>query len=373
MSKKVTNQTQEILDLYRSGMTNKTEIARRVFGDSSENSRGYVRRAIINYETNRALYDECERVGIPVEDVKHYWHKGQHFSINVKGDSSEVNLDEFKTELISEIKKWSPSYKKIKRDKLKDPHCLVFDPADVHIGKLSSAFETGEDYNQQIAVQRVMDGMSGIINRASGYNIDKIIFIAGNDILHIDNPKRQTTSGTPQDTDGMWYDNFIMAKKLLIDVIESLMTVADVHVVFNPSNHDFMSGFMLLQCVEAWFSDCDNVSFDNDMKHRKYTVYGNNLIGSTHMDGAKIQDLPLLMAHEASDKWHKCNHRYIYGHHIHHKSSKDYMSVNVETLRSPSGTDSWHHRNGYQHAPKAVEAFIHHPINGQVARLTHLF
>lgn len=373
MLKKSTNQTKQILDLYRSGMKNKAEISRRVFDCSDEGNRSIVRRVISHYENNRALYDECEKVGIPVEDVKHYWHKGKHFSINVKGGGSDINLEEFKSNLISEIKNWSPNYKTINREKFNDPHCLVFDPADIHIGKLSSSFETGEEYNQQIAVKRVMDGMSGIIKRSSGYNIEKVIFIAGNDVLHIDNPKRQTTSGTPQDTDGMWYDNFITAKRLLIDIIESLMLISDVHVVFNPSNHDFMSGFMLLQCVEAWFSRCKNVTFDNDMKHRKYTVYGNNLIGSTHMDGAKVQDLPLLMAHEASDKWHKCNHRYIYGHHIHHKSSKDYMSVNVETLRSPSSADSWHHRNGYQHSPKAVEAFIHHPINGQVARLTHLF
>ena len=373
MSKKVTNQTQEILDLYRSGMTNKTEIARKVFNSDSEMNRGTVRRAISKYENNRAIHDECEKVGIPVEDVKHYWHKGQHFSINVKGESSDVNLEEFKTELIAEIKSWAPSYKKIKREKVKDGHCLVFDPADIHIGKLCSSFETGEEYNSQIAVKRVKEGLTGILNKSSGFNIDKIIFITGNDILHIDNPRRQTTSGTPQDTDGMWYDNFVIAKKLLVDIIEILCQIADVEVVYNPSNHDFMSGFMLLQCVEAWFIKSKNVTFNNDMSHRKYSVYGDNLIGSTHMDGAKIANLPLLMAHEASDKWHKCKHRYIYGHHIHHKSSKDFMSVNVETLRSPSGTDSWHHRSGYQFSPQACEAFIHHPLNGQVARLTHLF
>lgn len=49
------------------------------------------------------------------------------------------------------------------------------------------------------------------------------------------------------------------------------------------------------------------------------------------------------------------------------------MSVCVEALRSPSGTDSWHHRNGFAHAPKAIEGFIHHKEHGQVARITHLF
>lgn len=58
MSKKVTNQTQEILDLYRSGMTNKTEITRRVFGDDDERNRSVVRRVIKNYDNNRAIYDE---------------------------------------------------------------------------------------------------------------------------------------------------------------------------------------------------------------------------------------------------------------------------------------------------------------------------
>jgi hypothetical protein len=78
----------------------------------------------------------------------------------------------------------------------------------LHIGKLATAFETGEDYNSQIAVKRAKDGLQGILNKSEGFYIDKVLFVAGNDILHTDNTKRTTTAGTPQDTDGMWYDNF---------------------------------------------------------------------------------------------------------------------------------------------------------------------
>jgi hypothetical protein len=362
-----------VLELYDNGMTNKTEISRRITKefdlDSNPDAVRMQVRTIIN---NRAIDDECESVGIDPAKVKHYWYKGKHYSINVSG-KDDFDPESFISELTEEISKWSPKYKKIKRKKTNDPHCLVFDPADIHIGKLCSSFETGEEYNSQIAVQRVKEGLEGILSKSESWNIDKIIFIAGNDILHTDNPRRQTTSMTPQDTDGMWYENFVTAKRLLIDIIETLMSVADVEVVYNPSNHDYMSGFMLLQCIESWFRKSKNVTFDNDMSHRKYTIYGKNLIGSTHMDGAKSQDLPMLMAHEASENWNDCKHRYIYGHHIHHKTSKDVFSVCIETLRSPSGSDSWHHRKGYQHAPKAVEAFIHSPEHGQVARLTHLF
>ena len=120
------------------------------------------------------------------------------------------------------MKIYSPSYPNIKRKKTKDPHLLVIDPADVHIGKLSTSFETGEEYDSEIAIQRVRDGVQGILDKTSGYEIDKFLLIIGNDILHIDTPKRQTTSGTPQDTDGMWYESFLKAKSIYVEVIEKL-------------------------------------------------------------------------------------------------------------------------------------------------------
>ena len=86
---------------------------------------------------------------------------------------------------------------------------------------------------------------------------------------------------------------------------------------------------------------------------------------------------------------------YWYLHHIHHKVrklngvllEKDYADVSVmkthglrvdsrvhvEYVRTPSGTDSWHHRKGYEYGIKAIEGFLHHPENGQVARFSHIF
>jgi hypothetical protein len=79
------------------------------------------------------------------------------------------------------------------------------------------------------------------------------------------------------------------------------------------------------------------------------------------------------MATEFPLEWSQTKHRYVYTHHVHHKTSKDYIGVTVESLRSPSGTDSWHHRNGYTGVPKAVEGFLHHKEFGQVCRITHIF
>jgi hypothetical protein len=320
-----------------------------------------------------AIYKESKEIGLPVEDIKHGWLKTERSSMFFTNPLyKKKEQDGFYNELIKDLQEFSPVFPIIKRNNTSDSHLLVIDPADIHIGKLAREFETGDEYNSKIAVERVLNGVQGILDKSRGFNIDKILFIGGNDILHIDTPKRQTTSGTPQDTDGMWYDNFLIAKQLYIDVLMMLLPVADVHFVFNPSNHDYTNGFFLADVIKTYFRNCENITFDCSISHRKYFTYHSNLIGSTHGDGARSSDLPLLMAHEAKD-WSNCKHRYIYTHHVHHKTSKDHIGVTIESLRSPSSTDSWHSRNGYTGVPKAVEGFIHHKDFGQVARLTHIF
>ena len=323
------------------------------------------------YKDHEGLAEECEASGIPLESVKHYWYKGKHFSIFSK--TKEVNYDDLMNDVTEKMRKYSPKYQKIKYTKPKDGHLLVIDPADLHIGKLAKAFETGDEYNHKIAIDRVHRGVDGILQKSSAFPIEKIILIIGNDILHVDNAKSSTTSGTHQDTDLMRFDAFNIALQLYVEVIEKLASIAPLHIQYDPSNHDYLTGFFLANTIKAWFRNHKGVTANVSVAHRKYSVYGKNLIGSTHGDGAKEADLPMLMAHEAKEHWNYCIHRYFYTHHIHHKKSRDYMSVCVESLRSASGTDSWHHRNGYQHAPKAIEGYIHHPEHGQVARITHLF
>jgi hypothetical protein len=182
-----------------------------------------------------------------------------------------------------------------------------------------------------------------------------------------------------QDTDGMWYDNFKIARGVYCHIINMLSTISDVHVIHCPSNHDYMTGFMLADAVNCYFHNNKNITFDVSNVHRKYVKYGKNLLNFSHGDGAKIDKIPYLSAHEVPQLWADTMYRYAFMHHIHHKqyykflSGADFIGMTVEYLRSPSGTDRWHADNGYTGSKVALEAFIHHPENGQVCRLTHNF
>lgn len=357
--------------------TNNTHLARFLLPEADPKESESFRRHISNLRNNQGVLDACDNLGVDPTTTPMLWLKSKNESIRVTNPlfvkPEEKHFANLTENLISDLQAYAPKFIELKRIENKDSYLLVIDPADIHIGKLCSAFESGETYNNQVAVKRVLEGVRGILTKVSSFNIDKILFIGGNDILHIDNPQRTTTSGTPQDTDGMWHTNFLIAKQLYVDVLEILLTVADVHFTFNPSNHDYTNGFFLSQVIETYFKNCKNITFDCGIAHRKAYQYHTNLIGTTHGDGAKQMDLPLLMAVEFSKEWAETKHRYIYTHHVHHKTSKDYAGITVESLRSPSGTDSWHHRNGYQHAPKAVEGFLHSKEHGQIMRLTHIF
>ena len=217
------------------------------------------------------------------------------------------------------------------------------------------------------------------MDKSSAWNIDQVYFIIGNDVLHTDNTTGSTTKGTNQDTDGMWYDNFKIARAVYSHIIKKLSIIAPVHVIHCPSNHDQMTGFMLADAVSCYFHNDKNITFDVSAMHRKYVKYGKNLLNFSHGDGAKLDQVPYLAAHEVPQLWADTVFRYGFLHHIHHKdmfkfrSGKDFIGMTVEYLRSPSGADKWHSDKGYVGSKISIEAFIHHPTGGQVARLTHNF
>ena len=322
------------------------------------------------------LADECNEVGIDVNSVSHYWYKSKKFSIFAK--PNEYTRDEFLKSIEDLISNYSPSYPHIDYPKREDGHLLIINPADVHIGKFADSLETGEDYNIEIAKERVREGVKGILRNAEGFPIEKILFCIGNDILHTDNTMGSTTRLTPQDTDGKWFRHFTEALELYVEIVEMLIQIAPVDCIHSMSNHDYMSGFHLAHALKSWYRNTDSVYVDADPKHRKYYSWKNSLIGLTHGDGAKLNNLPLHMAQEEPKMWAETKYRYWYLHHLHHKqrykfmSSFDNIGVTVEFLRSPSGSDSWHYQKGYTGSIKAVEGFIHNKY-GQIAHLTHIF
>ena len=384
---------QQIDEQLANGQTNYSKIARDIVGNIKglDTFRTYISRRAKRkdkiYLSENSIVDETLHRGNLKDDTwKVAWVKNPDTGVsalvtNPDYANSGIDYDLIRDDMVEEFKKLSPIVKPYKRKKTKNNHCLVLDIADLHIGKLSTLNGVGsnEEYNIDVAIKRALESAESLMDKSAAWNIDQVYFIIGNDVLHTDNTTGSTTKLTQQDTDGIWYDNFKIARLVYSHIIKKLSIVAPVHVIHCPSNHDKMTGFMLADAVSCYFHNDKNITFDVSTMHRKYVKYGKNLLNFSHGDGAKLDQVPYLAAHEVPRLWADTVFRYGYLHHIHHKdmfkfrSGKDFIGMTVEYLRSPSGADKWHSDKGYVGSKISIEAFIHHPTGGQVARLTHNF
>ena len=286
--------------------------------------------------------------------------------------AADKDFEKLAKEVIKEAKEYSPKYPKLNYKKYTDGHLLFMCPSDLHIGKLCRSFVSGEEYNDQIAVSRALEGVRGCLAKSQGFNIDKTILLLSGDLLHVDNFNMTTTGGTRQDSTGLLSDHFLIAKRLMVEIIEMLLQVSTVHVMFTPGNHDNTVGWMVAELLAAWFRHNKDVTFDVSLQMRKYYKYKNNLISSCHGHKIKADTLPMIVADECPD-WSSTKYRYMFTQHIHHKISKQYPGLWVESLMSTSEADTWHATSGYQSSNnKAIEAFLFSEF-GQIARITHLF
>ena len=235
--------------------------------------------SVENVNENSALTLHLKDRGISKKDivsVKHWQSaSGEYrFSIVTKEDLGMQEKDIF-DKVKSFITKYSPAYPSIRHEnKKQSPHLLIINPADIHIGKYAHKKETGESYNTPIAIKRVIEGVQGLIDKSKGFNIEKVLFCIGNDVLHIDNVYGTTTKGTPQDTDGKWWEHYEAALSLYVNCVEMLREIAPVDVIHSMSNHDYQSGFHLAHTLQAWFRHAQDVTFDVSVAHRKYYTYG---------------------------------------------------------------------------------------------------
>jgi len=338
--------------------------------------------------------------------LKHYWkiakdEDGNGYSVFIRNPDAPDEVLSFRDLIAETLNELTFDLKLPKRFEAQDGNLLVLDPADVHIGKLCIASETGYTYNEEIAAHRLIEGSRLLLERGLEEGVSRVAFIMGNDKAHIDTPRGTTTSGTPQDASTSLFEIYRVAQRADIAVINMALEMGlEVHPIHVSSNHDWVLGWTIAQAVGAMFSGHPNVHVNDyylSERHRKYFRFANNLIAWTHADGAKEKDLTALMLKEAPQHVGECDFRYWYLHHLHHKITrrqgiiemtreKDHIAMTaihtgpgkelsdtaIEYVRSTSPPDGWHDRNGYVNR-QAVEAFIHHPHEGQKTRLTEYF
>ena len=275
--------------------------------------------------------------------------------------------------LLTEFRKSAPKSKPLKYRR--GEHLLEVDIFDPHFGKLCWAPETGQNYDLKLAAIGYEQAVDGLLARAKGFDIDRILFPLGNDFFHTDSSSPTTSAGTPQDVDGRWQKSWLAGRVAARNAILRLREVAPVDVVMVPGNHDHDRVFYLGDALEGWLSKTPGVTINNLPSLRKYFRYGGNLIGLTHGHAEKHANLPLIMATESAAAWAATKFREFHLGHwhslktIHFQPVTEFNGIRVRILSSLTPPDAWHKKMGYE-GLRSANAFVWHKSEGCVAQFS---
>ena len=313
---------------------------------------------------------EARSVGIDPKTISSFWYKSKKWSINGKSAKNANTFYKWESEFLEKIKQFAPSEAVAPKYSFDNPKLAVINPCDTHFGK----YANGKGLKE--TKEKFIKGIKGIASQLAKNKVEQIIFVGGNDVLHTDGLGRTTTSGTPQDTDGNWYDAFDLANECYQYAIDTLSKIAPIHYVHCMSNHDYVIGYTLSKALQAFFSNYSNVTFDVSAEHRKYVRYGYSLIGFSHGDGATDTKLADLIKTEAKDDYAKVHKCYWILSHLHHlikkantkKVAEEHGDVlvirrmptekgvcHIKNCHSISEPDDWHKKKGYVASTMAID------------------
>ena len=234
---------------------------------------------------------------------------------------------------------------------------LVVPIADLHFNLLADKYSTGNNYNTDISEKYYYYTLDDIVGRTRHERFEKVLFVVGNDFINADNLNGTTTRGTPQDNNTEWFNIINKTTQLIIDGISLLSTIAPVDVIYVPSNHDLHTMFGIMQTINAWYKDDDNINIDTSPLPRKYYKHGKTLLGFSH--DIKVKNALEIFTSEAKDKWSDCNHMVWMLAHLHQQMVYDKQGY-LEIMRLPtiSGWSRWSNNKGYIQSDKKNQAFI---------------
>jgi len=278
--------------------------------------------------------------------------KVKHFELAAQGLIDKIPLFKFKEQVPAFV---APS-----------GVALEIAPIDAHFAKLAWGVETLRvDYDLDIAVKNYMHVIEQNLAWGSVFRPEKIFFIVGNDLMHSENYSGTTPSGhNILDVDTRLPKLIEAALEINVKAIYKCRELAAVEVLWIPGNPDPTASLWLCMALKHHFKEDEFVKVDVSPAVRKARLWGNLLVGWTHMITGKHAAWANELAQAFPELWGKSKFREWHHGHLHKKSEVKTTPVMTQggvlmrQLTALSPIDAWHFENLFTDAVPGGEAFL---------------
>lgn len=251
--------------------------------------------------------------------------------------------------------------------------CTIYPIADIHIGMLCWAKETGAPWDLDIATEVLVNALVRLA--AGSPNSEQAVLVLLGDFVHWDGIDAVTpTAHNILDSD----IRFQKLQKAALEVVEKAVEIIArkhkrVRVIQCEGNHDLASSSWLRVVLSRIFRDDPRVSIDETPMPYHAFLHGDVMIGFHHGHRKQGKNLPGIFASEPRFRkmWGQATHTYIHTGHLH--SSELYISDSggavVERHPTLAARDAYTTGIGAV-AVRACRAITYHKKFGEVQRTT---
>ena len=297
-------------------------------------------------------------VGKPVGQ----WVKSQ----SDKEHALQVALDHFKLGLKDELQGLAKPVKKSNSKKLKDRMAVTI-VGDHHLGMLAWSPETGGDaWDLQLAQETLIKGVDKLLESTGDCSVGVLLNVG--DMIHANNLKGETGSGTALDVDGRAGKTIRAAGNLFqIIVTRMLQQYDEVWLINARGNHDPDASLWLNEMLRMYYEKDKRVKvFDNFNKFIHFE-WGNNFVVTHHGDKIRTRQLYEAITRDYAEQWGRTKYRFAWTGHIHHKQSEELGGLTWESWSVLPPPDAWHSASGYG-SQRSISCVVLDKEHGEFSR-----
>lgn len=282
---------------------------------------------------------------------------------NISVDDTTEEMQRVLLETFEDYKSLSKPVKaprKVARDLL-----AVYPMGDPHVGMYAYAKESGDDFDVDIATRNLRSAVYALVDQSPPAETAVILDVG--DFFHADSAASRSKSGNVLDTDTRWSRVLKMGTFAMIDCIEAAKRKhKNVIVRCMMGNHDEHTSLAMTTALWCFYHNDKRVTIDDSPSYFWYFRFGKVLLGSTHGDMAKPDELAGIMAADVPDDWGNTEFRMWLTGHIHSWYRKEYPGCEWESFRTLAAKDFWHSKK--YRAMRDMHALIFHKDYGMYQR-----
>tara|TARA_R110000782_G_scaffold218427_1_gene305803 strand:- start:24944 stop:26056 length:1113 start_codon:yes stop_codon:yes gene_type:complete len=255
----------------------------------------------------------------------------------------------------------------IARPEAPDELCAVYPVADLHMGLLADAEETGVDWDSKKSGRIFTETFGRLVSVTPAAGVAVLAQLG--DLTHTDDQRNVTPqSGHQLDADTRYFMILRRAVAAMVWAIDALRAKYPT-VIYRGcrGNHDMTAHHAVTLALAQHYRETPGVEIITNAGEFYVYEFGTNMILLHHGDRAKPERLVTFAASEWPHIWGRTRHRIALSGHVHHVTRKEIGGMAFESLGTIIPKDVHAYSHAYSAARTLVSITMHRE-DGETSR-----